>query len=126
MHGLSGVATSGDGCANPLGVQAMLESEIEAAASVIRAHVQQLDTSANVSAFGAVDISPVHLAVCITTDSDAMRDKFAADQSLDQIVRDALRDAGYPREAILHIAIAFESQETVDRDWDGNWRHAMK
>ena len=37
-----------------------------------------------------------------------------------------LERLGYPRAAISSVAFAFESQETVDRRYQGNWWHAMR
>jgi hypothetical protein len=40
--------------------------------------------------------------------------------------RQALLDAGYPPVAIPEIGFEFESEETVRRDYRGNWFHRMK
>ena len=33
---------------------------------------------------------------------------------------------GYPEHAVPNVGITAESQETVDRDFQGNWWHAVK
>ena len=40
--------------------------------------------------------------------------------------RRALSVAGYPPDAIVEVGFAFESQQTVDRDYGGNWWYAVR
>jgi hypothetical protein len=40
--------------------------------------------------------------------------------------RRALSAAGYPSAAVPEVGFAFESQQTVDRDYAGNWWYAIK
>jgi hypothetical protein len=41
-------------------------------------------------------------------------------------LRSALLAVGYPEDAVPKVGFAFESQETVDRDYNGNWWYAVK
>ncbi len=82
--------------------------------------------SCNVLSFGATDIDPKHLAIWITTDTDSQRDILSKDASFKEAVRGILRENGYPERAIPFVGITFESEETVQRDYDGNWWHAVK
>ena len=40
--------------------------------------------------------------------------------------RQALRDAGYPPAKVPEVGFEFESEETVRRDYEGNWFYRMK
>jgi hypothetical protein len=75
---------------------------------------------------GATEIDPKHLAFWVFTHSDTERDRLRSTSGLVDELRDAVRRAGYPEAAIPEIGFAFESKETVDRDFGGNAYYAMK
>jgi hypothetical protein len=79
-----------------------------------------------VSSFGATDIDPRHFCLCIDVQTDFERDQLKADVALDSTLREAVRREGYPEAAIPHITFSYESQETVTRDFYGNWYYARK
>jgi len=79
-----------------------------------------------VFSFGAVDIDLRNLAVWITADTDVQRDELRRSGALIDQFRVAFRDPGYPESAIPEIRFEFESQQTVDRDFNGTWWHAVK
>ena len=103
-----------------------LEATIEAAEKRIKSLAQLHCAKAKTFHFGAVDIHPKHLAIWITTPSDAERDRLRTLPGLEAKFRQALRDAGYPEDAVPLVGFAYESQETVDRHYGGNWWHAVK
>ena len=79
---------------------------------------------ARVLSFGATHSDLKHLAIWISTPTDADRDALRGDPTFIAALYDALRKASYP--TIEIAGFAFESQETVDRDYGGNWWYAVK
>lgn len=80
---------------------------------------------AAVSHFGSVNIAPKYLAYCIQVKTD--REAKEADrESLTNLVRTWLKEEGYPATAADQIAVRIDSEETVLRDYDGNWYHYCK
>ncbi|MBX7249403.1 MAG: hypothetical protein K1X35_10225 [Caulobacteraceae bacterium] len=103
-----------------------LGSAIAAAQAAIIRLAREKVPSAGAFHIGAVDISPANLAFWITTPTDAERDRLKADEDLRRAFRAALADAGYPPDSISHVGFAYESQETCDRDYGGNWWYVIK
>lgn len=77
-----------------------------------------------VSRQGATAISPRYLAFSILTDTDRERDLLRQDSEMYEELRGALEKAGYPQEAIPLVHFGIQSQETIDREYGGNWREA--
>jgi hypothetical protein len=76
---------------------------------------------------GAVWLSPCNLAFWITTQTDAERDLLM--RSAPELVSDfrqVLLDVGYPATAVTDVGFEFEAQQTVDRDYNGNWWYRVK
>jgi hypothetical protein len=65
--------------------------------------------------FGATDIRPRYLALCICVATDVERQQII-DSEIDSVVRTWLAEAGYPRDDIKDVGISVDSQETVDRE----------
>ena len=91
----------------------------------------------NIFAFGHKYDSAFWIAV----QTDAERDRLANDKALLARMRAVFEETGYQAliediwdkdvhlpalEYLKTLGIAFESQETVDRDHGGNWYYAMK
>lgn len=91
--------------------------------SILRARraIRVLLPGTKVLTFGATHIDPKHLAVWIKTRTDLERDQLKANPALVEQIRSALLRAGYPPLAVPEVCISFESQETVDRDYKGQW-----
>jgi hypothetical protein len=62
----------------------------------------------------------------LATTTDAQKEALPPLSVLEKEVRDALHEVGVRRDWIDDAGLAYESQETVDREWDGNWSFAMK
>lgn len=104
-----------------------LRSAIAAAERAIVAHVQRTIPGAGVISLGAVDLYPGTLAFWVTTPTDAQRDALLADQAgFEATLREIVRASGYPEDAVPLVGFTAESEETVERNYNGNWYHAMK
>lgn len=76
--------------------------------------------------FGAFNINPRHLAFWICVKSDAAKLELKSDVDLQIDLRNMLAEHNYPEEARPNVYIDFESQETVDRESQGNWYAHLK
>jgi hypothetical protein len=75
---------------------------------------------------GAIDLDPKHLVFWIAADRDSERDELLADQTFRSDCIDAIIATGYPPDAARFTGIAIESQQTVDREFGGNWWYTIK
>jgi hypothetical protein len=75
---------------------------------------------------GATWIDAALLAFYIARKTDDERDRLCLDTSLLQELRHALLDVGYPPSSVPFVRFFIESQETVNRDYGGNWHEAME
>ncbi|AIL47259.1 hypothetical protein BD94_3484 [Elizabethkingia anophelis NUHP1] len=55
-----------------------------------------------------------------------MKMKLKEDKILNEKSRELFIKYKYPKNAIEYVSINFESQETVDRDYEGNWYYYYK
>ncbi|HNT29512.1 MAG TPA: hypothetical protein PKL83_00995 [bacterium] len=76
--------------------------------------------------FGAIDIHPKHIGFWIRVKTDAEKQTIEQDAQILPALRDCFRTVGYPAEAIAELGFAVQSDETVDRVFNGNWYHAIK
>src|SRR5688572_11379175 len=88
----------------------VLGGVVSRAEAAIQAHVRTLAPKAGVFSFGAIDIDPRHLAIWVTTPTDAERDGLARDLGLQETLRRLLGAEGYPAEALQSVGFAFESE----------------
>ena len=94
--------------------------------AAIKTWLKQQHPSADVFTFGAIDLNPGLLAVWVRTATDADRDRLASDKALLVEMRQLLVEAGYPPSALKSVSFTYESDETVKRDFGGNWWWAIK
>ena len=79
-----------------------------------------------VTRYGAFYIHPRHLVYWICVKTDAERDRLASDPNLVASLHHTLVECDYPLEGRSDVHIGFESQETVDRESEGNWWYHWK
>ncbi|SNS29645.1 hypothetical protein SAMN05421770_101384 [Granulicella rosea] len=103
-----------------------LKRSIRRAKKRIRPLLNSRFPNINVSSFGAIEIDPQYLCLCIDTTTDAEKDTLQHDTDLLEQMRQEFVDAGYPADSVPLIAFSIESQETVDRDFGGSWWTARK
>jgi hypothetical protein len=104
----------------------MLRLSIWRAKYRIRRIARRYCPHAKVFTLGAVWLSPRNLAFWITTKTDAERDSMRTAPNLISGFRQALLDAGYPTTAVADVGFEFEAQQTVDREYNGNWWYRVK
>ena len=71
--------------------------------------------------FGAYDIDPKNLAICVCVNTDAEKNSLAQNKELAALIRNSFINHDYPVEAIPLVVIGFESEETVKRESNGDW-----
>lgn len=71
--------------------------------------------------YGANDIHPRHLVYWICVNTDKEKERLSKNQELYKKLRNLLVVHKYPISGRDGVYIGFESQETVDREADGNW-----
>ncbi|MBX3576020.1 MAG: hypothetical protein KF723_02340 [Rhizobiaceae bacterium] len=103
-----------------------LQSIIRRLENAVRDAVRQQFSDAGVFSFGAVEIDPRHLAVWIRTRTDADRDSLLGDPAFLPRMRAILAEVGYPQAAILAVGFTAQSDETVNRDFGGDWWLCVK
>lgn len=75
--------------------------------------------------FDAGDSGFGYLVFWVAVSTDREKDELIT-MNLEQKVREMLYSAGYPAEAAARACLAVESEETVKRDYSGNWWYAIK
>jgi hypothetical protein len=81
---------------------------------------------ASVFWFGAYWIHPKHLAVIIRVRTDSEKSKLIQDQAFWHDIKADLASVGYPAVGRDGVAFEAESDETVNREWEGNWWYRFK
>ena len=76
--------------------------------------------------YGAYDIDPKYLAIWICVKSDKTKLSLLSNQQIMNSLKEVLIKHDYPKEAIDLVHIGIESQETVERESDGNWYNHFK
>ena len=66
------------------------------------------------------------LAVCLCTDTDAERDRLGTSSPALADVQRVLREVGFQDSDIGQVLTTAQSQETIDREYDGKWFYALR
>lgn len=65
-------------------------------------------------------------AVCLCTDTDTQRDALGISNPRLEQIRQVLASVGFGTSELAHSSSTAQSQETVDRDYQGSWFLAMR
>lgn len=106
--------------------QLVLRWKISRIASAARKLIEGAGSSCRVWWFGAYQIHPKHLVFVLKVSSDHERNNLRNDVVLLSSVRDLLVKYDWPKEARNEVVFDIESQETVDRENNGNWFYHYK
>ncbi|QLG44899.1 hypothetical protein [Costertonia aggregata] len=71
--------------------------------------------------YGAYDIDPKNLVFWVCVQTDETKERLKSNSDLMNNIRLLLDKYDYSEQARKHVYIGFESQETVDRESDGDW-----
>lgn len=90
----------------------------------VRATVSRDYPGATVSHLGSTDSRQLVILLMLRTDRH--RDALLLDSTFRERFQQALVYADYPPTAIAHVKYLAQSQETVDRDFGGDWFEATR
>jgi hypothetical protein len=71
-------------------------------------------------------VAPYQVSVWLGTESDAQRDALAERAGLDAAVAEVLRATGIESTDAVFDGVAVQSQESVDRAYQGSWFYALR
>lgn len=71
-------------------------------------------------------VEPYEVSVWLGTETDAQRDALGRRQGLHETVADALVASGIDGSDAVFDGVVVESQETVDREYEGSWFYALR
>lgn len=94
--------------------------------SALRALLKAVGIKPFVWSFGAYYIDPKHMVFVVGVPSDKERDSLRNDKDFLAKMQSLLVRFNWPAPAREHVAFDIESQETVDRESNGNWWHHYK
>ncbi len=76
--------------------------------------------------FGAYEIDPKNLVFVVGVSTDLEKESLRANKVFQSDTRNLLAKYNWPLDSRTHIQFEIESQETVDRETNGNWWYHFK
>ena len=76
--------------------------------------------------FGAYYIDPKHLVFVVGVQTDKEKETLKANSAFATSMQELLSTFNWPIQARSSVVFDVESQETVDRENNGNWRYHYK
>lgn len=83
--------------------------------------IRERGLDVRISSYGITHLSARYPDVWIVTATDSERDELQRDSNLVIEMQGALTDEGYPQQDVQHVQFVFESEQTVKRDFSGDW-----
>lgn len=74
----------------------------------------------------ALDLEPTRPWFLFETKTDAERDLLRGNETLHTEFKEVFRARECPDAIVRSLMFTFQSQETVERDYSGNWRWALQ
>ena len=71
-------------------------------------------------------VEPYQVSVWLGTETDAQREALAPRNGLHEEVANALSASGINATDAVFNGVVVQSQETVDRDYEGSWFYALR
>lgn len=94
--------------------------------SGLRSLLKEAGVKPLVWSYGAYYIDPKHMVFVVGVPSDSERDALRANDVFRAQMKYLLAKVRWPLAARDHVLFDIESQETVDRENDGNWWYHYK
>jgi hypothetical protein len=98
-----------------------LDAVITRSEAAILDIIRQIVPTARLKRIGPIDIGEPAWSCWIVTDTDEQRERLTHDSGLRQRLNETASRVG-----LAPDSFTFQSQETVDRDYEGNWFYAMR
>ncbi len=76
--------------------------------------------------FGAYYIDPKHMVFVAGVQTDEEKQKLKSDKNIENQMKELLEKFNWPIDARKHVLFDIESQETVDKENNGNWWYHYK
>jgi hypothetical protein len=80
----------------------------------------------HVWSFGAFYLDPKFLVFVVGVQTDAEKERLKSDPVFSGLLKNLLSLRNWPSSAREHVVFDIESQETVDRETNGNWWYHYK
>lgn len=92
----------------------------------IKSLLKKLGIRPLVWSFGAYYIDPKHMVFIAGVQTDVEKETLKSDRNIQNKMRELLVKYNWPINARKHVHFDIESQETVDRENNGNWWYHYK
>jgi hypothetical protein len=74
-----------------------------------------------IESYGAYKLDAKYLVIWVCVEEDVTKTTLESDKDLLNTLKETLIKHNYPKDAIPFVSIGFESQETVNRESNGDW-----
>ena len=101
----------------------VLKRKVDSIAATARKLITTQGCKCTVAVYGAYDVDARLLVVVMQVPTDAEREKLKTRPGLLQNLKDLPAKEGYPADACNDVVLEIQSQETVDRENEGNWSY---
>lgn len=104
----------------------LLKWKIKSIESALKELVKAEGYDAKIWSFGAYCIHPKHLVFVVGVPTDDAKAVLKSNESFIASIKNLLEKYNWPKHARPDVVFDIESQETVDRENNGNWWYHYK